>query len=448
MLLPVLFLGLFTFSVSGQLIASVDCGASDITVDLNLIPWTPDDTMVSNGISRVVQSSYSVSTVMDTLRVFTTRKKNCYTLGPVIQGQKVLVRASFNYGNYDRLSNPPTFELHFDGNFWTKVETSLSGVTQYEAIYVAKRDAVSVCVVQTKPGQLPFISALELRSLDSDVYSELDRNRALFLSARLSYGASVPLRYPNDLYDRIWIPRSASGGLEIVRSDAIFVDATAPNNPPTGIFENAITVPSTYYSVILGQFQPSYPPVYINMYFSEVKNLESTQTRSFNILEKSTLASRYLQLPISPPFSRVVERHLYNYKADYINTTLSLDATSYSDLPPLINGYELFAISEVLTDGTDSNDVEALGLLISTFVVLGGWSGDPCLPAPYSWDWLNCSNDATPRVTSLYLDSFGLSGLLPDISSMDALEIIDLHNNSLSGEIPSFLGTMPNLQQL
>ncbi|PWA90527.1 malectin-like carbohydrate-binding domain-containing protein [Artemisia annua] len=464
MLLPVLFLGVFTFSVSGQLIESIDCGASDITIDSNLITWTPDDILVSNGISRVVQSSYSVSTVMDTLRVFTSHKKNCYSLGPVIQGQKVLVRASFNYGNYDRLSNPPAFALHFDGNFWTTVETSLSGVTDHEAIYVAKGDAVSVCVAQTKPGQFPFISALELRSLDSDVYSELDGNRALFLSARLSYGASLPLRYPNDRYDRIWMPRTATGGVLLdVASDAIFVDTTtAPNNPPTGIFKNAVTVPSTFYSVVLGQFQPWFPPVYINMYFSEVKNLESTQTRSFNIFEKSTLASRYSQLPISPPYSGVVVRHLYNYKVDYSNTTLSLDATIYSDLPPLINGYELFAISDVLTDGTDSKDgcfsliflhfkpeaVEALGLLMSTFDVLGGWSGDPCLPAPYSWDWLNCSNDATPRVTSLYLDSFGLSGLLPDISSMDALEIIDLHNNSLSGEIPSFLGTLPNLQQL
>nr|GEX69517.1 malectin-like carbohydrate-binding domain-containing protein [Tanacetum cinerariifolium] len=46
------------------------------------------------------------------------------------------------------------------------------------------------------------------------------------------------------------------------------------------------------------------------------------------------------------------------------------------------------------------------------------------------------------------LASFDLSGSLPDISSMDALMIIDLHNNSLSGTIPSFLGTMPNLQRL
>nr|GFA75263.1 malectin-like carbohydrate-binding domain-containing protein [Tanacetum cinerariifolium] len=46
------------------------------------------------------------------------------------------------------------------------------------------------------------------------------------------------------------------------------------------------------------------------------------------------------------------------------------------------------------------------------------------------------------------LASFNLSGSLPDISSMDALEIIDLHNNRLKGTIPNFLGTMRNLQHL
>lgn len=103
-LLPVVvLLAQFTFSVSGQLIASINCGASDPITDLNLITWTPDDTLISNGDARVVQSSNSVSPVMDTLRVFTSRKKNCYSI-PVTKGQKVLVRASFNYGNYDRLS--------------------------------------------------------------------------------------------------------------------------------------------------------------------------------------------------------------------------------------------------------------------------------------------------------------------------------------------------------
>lgn len=175
-------------------IASINCGASDPITDLNLITWTPDDTLISNGDARVVQSSNSVSPVMDTLRVFTSRKKNCYSI-PVTKGQKVLVRASFNYGNYDRLSKPPAFDLHFDGNLWTTVQTSMSGFVYYEVTYVTKGDVVSVCVAQTTDNQFPFISALEFRSVDSEVYKDVDENHALFLIARFAYGASQTIRY-------------------------------------------------------------------------------------------------------------------------------------------------------------------------------------------------------------------------------------------------------------
>ncbi|GKF42432.1 malectin-like carbohydrate-binding domain-containing protein, partial [Tanacetum coccineum] len=128
-LLPVL-LALFAFSASGQFIASINCGASDDVLDLNSITWTPDENLVSNGDART--------------------------------GDKVLVRASFNYGNYDGLSNPPTFDLHFDGNFWATVETTTSGVMRYEITYVAKQDFISVCVALINPGQFPFISAIEV----------------------------------------------------------------------------------------------------------------------------------------------------------------------------------------------------------------------------------------------------------------------------------------------
>ncbi|KAI3463949.1 hypothetical protein Pfo_020612 [Paulownia fortunei] len=46
------------------------------------------------------------------------------------------------------------------------------------------------------------------------------------------------------------------------------------------------------------------------------------------------------------------------------------------------------------------------------------------------------------------LNSKILFGLLPDFSSMDALQRIDLSQNALSGPIPSFLGTFPDLQEL
>ncbi|KAI3971729.1 hypothetical protein MKW92_002916, partial [Papaver armeniacum] len=47
-----------------------------------------------------------------------------------------------------------------------------------------------------------------------------------------------------------------------------------------------------------------------------------------------------------------------------------------------------------------------------------------------------------------YLNDIGLVGTLPDFSAMDALEIIDLGSNSLSQEIPEFLGTLPKLKEL
>nr|GEV67261.1 malectin-like carbohydrate-binding domain-containing protein [Tanacetum cinerariifolium] len=442
-LLPVVFLlALFIFSVSGQLIASINCGASDPITDSNLITWTPDDTLVSNGDARVVQSSNLVPSVMDTLRVFTSRKKNCYSV-PVTKGEKVLVRASFNYENYDRLSKPPMFDLHFDGNLWATVQTTMSGFIYYEVTYVTKGDTASVCVAKTKPNQFPFISALEFRSVDSEVYKEVDENQALFLIARFAYGASQTIRYPSDPYDRMWV--SPQDVTDTVTSEVAAIDPTTPDNAPLEIFQNAMT--STTDSFIVTTLSPSYA-YYINTYYSEVSNLDSSQTRSFNYYETSSSGSHALASDsFSPPYGTVLERYLYNYTVDSV-TNITLTADVDSDLPPLINAIEVFNIGDVLTDGTHSDDVAALTLLQNTFDVLGGWSGDPCLPAPYSWDWLNCSNDATPRVISLYLDSFNLSGSLPDISSMDALEIIDLHANSLTGTIPSFLGTMPELQQL
>ncbi|XP_023761013.1 putative leucine-rich repeat receptor-like serine/threonine-protein kinase At2g19230 [Lactuca sativa] len=446
-LFSVLLLSQLALSVSGQVFWSVNCGESVIYTDSNLMVWMPDATLISNGFARVVQSSNSISTVLDSLRVFTTRKKNCYST-PVTKGEKVLVRASFNYGNYDRLSSPPTFDLHFDGNFWTTVETTNSGLQMYEATYVTKGDTVSVCVAQTKSGQFPFMSALEVRSVNSDVYSEVDVDRALFLINRFSYGASGIIRFPQDPYDRIWRPALGGTKAKTVTNDAILIDPTGANDPPSGIFENAITVNSTSDSLYLGTISPLNTPVSMTMYFSEVSNLNLTgQMRSFRFYETTSSSSSSISDPISPPYRTMIVRYLYNYTVDSI-TDISLIATTNSDLPPIINAIETFNISEVLTEGTDSNDVAALALLQTTFDVLGEWSGDPCLPAPYSWDWLKCSNETPPRITSLYLNGYELSGELPDISSMDALEIIDLHNNTLDGEIPRFLGTMTNLQQL
>lgn len=172
---------------------SFDCGASESYTDDNFLAWTGDDDLFKDSQSEVVQSSNTVSHVMSTLRVFTTRKKNCYSI-PEDKGSLLLVRASFFYGNYDRKSSPPSFDMHFDGNEWATVKTSLDKLVYYEVVYVSKSDTTSICLSQTQPNQFPFISALEIRKLDSKIYTYLDPNYALFLSSRVAYGADATVR--------------------------------------------------------------------------------------------------------------------------------------------------------------------------------------------------------------------------------------------------------------
>ncbi|KAL4558282.1 hypothetical protein LXL04_036480 [Taraxacum kok-saghyz] len=440
--LLIVLLSLCAISVLGDVFVSIDCGASRSFTDENSIVWKGDEDLISNGVSHEVQSNYSISPVMDTLRVFTTRKKNCYSI-EAEKGGKVLVRASFNYGNYDQKSTPPIFDLHFDGNFWITVNTSEAKI--YEAIYFVKMKVISVCVAQTRPGNFPFISSLEVRSVDSQVNRNVDTNYALFMNARFAYGTSETIRFPADAYDRIWNPALGNGLLNM-KSEASVIDVDIPNNPPQEVLKHAIMAPNTSQMITLGLPIIDYPfryPLYINWYFSEVQEVNSTDIRSFRVLENMLPFS----LAIVPPFGKVTVYFISNLTATPA-TNFSLNPLGDATLPPLINAVEVYSISDALTNGTNNKDVEGLVSLQNAFDVLKEWGGDPCLPAPYSWEWISCNNDPMPRVTSLNLTGFNLSGQLPDFRNMDALEIIDLHNNSLNGSVPDFLGNLPNLKQL
>ncbi|KAK4408557.1 putative LRR receptor-like serine/threonine-protein kinase [Sesamum angolense] len=443
-LLSYLLLALCTLSVSADVSVSIDCGSSDSYKDDNLIVWTGDDGYVQGGESHSVQSSNSISRVMDTLRVFTTQKKNCYHIDSVRQG-RVLVRASFYYGNYDGKSSPPTFDLQFDGNHWATVQTSSTVYVYHEVTYVMKKDSISVCVAQTNPAQFPFISALEVRGLESYMYVNVDDNYPLFLRRRVAFGSNATIRFPDDPYDRLWTPEVISGGMIPVRSSALFSKGlTLADQPPPAVLKNAVTAITPNSTLQLSMGFPLVPaPVYVNGYFSEVAVLGPNQNRYFSIFKNNQSFSQ----PFSPPYENCTELYTSNLTAS-VNTTFSLVPTNFTTLPPLINAMEIFVIGDELTNGTNDQDVKGLASLQKAFGVLQGWSGDPCLPAPYTWDWINCSTDPVPRVTALFLGSFGLSGILPDFSTMDALQIIDLHNNSLQGPIPDFLGTLPQLKTL
>ncbi|KAK3411365.1 hypothetical protein EUGRSUZ_I00124, partial [Eucalyptus grandis] len=296
----------------------------------NSIQWVGDDAYIKTGQPQ---------------------KKNCYTID-VDGGSKILVRTSFYYGDYDSLSSPPTFDLLLDGNHWATVNTSTTEAVyglSYEAIYTVKSNATSVCIAQTLPNQLPFINSLEIRSLLSSMYSHVDSDRALLLATRVTATANdTPIRYPNDVYDRIWNPALGSlslhFGLNVTSNNAGSVDVKVEDSPPEAVFQNAVTTTTptggplqAYIMLYSSSLSLTEAPIYVTTYFSEVARLGSNQKRSFQMYVNSNPVSN----PIVPPYGSVAEFYLANTTASS-NTNFTLKPTADSTLFPLINAFELY----------------------------------------------------------------------------------------------------------
>ncbi|KAK1270730.1 hypothetical protein QJS04_geneDACA014660 [Acorus gramineus] len=351
---------------SSRVFLSIDCGTSDTYTDLLSINWVGDGDYIHTGETHPTDTSllfpFQLPRWTSTLRAFPDLRKSCYTI-PVPGGGKVLVRAKFYYGNYDGNFSPPTFALNFDANVWEVLTFAADSPTLIkEAIYVVDGNVTSVCVAQVEEGQVPFINAIEVRSLDSGMYGNVDSSRALFNMKRI---ALVPVRFPDDDFDRIWSPPIVlPDGLGVTNSDTSIMHVNITDRPPASVLQNALYPLNASNSIILALNDP---PFTYNLYFAEMTKLTS---------------------------------------------------------------------------------MKVLKLLQNQFDALQAWAGDPCLPMYYNWEWVKCSSDQTPRITSLDLSSMDLSRVLPDFSAMDALEYIDLHNNSFSGSIPDFFGNFPNLKEL
>ncbi|KAL1559363.1 putative inactive receptor kinase [Salvia divinorum] len=70
-------------------------------------------------------------------------------------------------------------------------------------------------------------------------------------------------------------------------------------------------------------------------------------------------------------------------------------------------------------------------------------------PICTSWIGITCSNDKT-RVTGVHLPALGLFGQIPasTIGKLDALKVLSLRSNHLSGDLPSDVLSLPSLQAL
>lgn len=94
------------------------------------------------------------------------------------------MRAAFGYGNYDTLNMLPKFDLYLGVNYWTTVSIINSSTAYlFEMIAVSPVNYLHVCLVNIGSGT-PFISGLDLRSLQENLYPDSSATQSLVL---LSY---------------------------------------------------------------------------------------------------------------------------------------------------------------------------------------------------------------------------------------------------------------------
>lgn len=270
----------------------------------------------------------------------------------------------------------------------------------------------------------------ETKGLRFESSDFLETKSFRFESLRIKSLQKVVYRYDEDPYDRLWEAGRIGNGSIPASSDATFDDLTSlDDRPPLAVLKNAAAATRLNASMeLMMGFHSKEIPSYINWYFSEVTPLGAGQNRSFRIFKDGKPFSE----PITPPYGGCHQVWASGYVVSN-RTVFTLVPTNVSTLPPLVNAVEIFEIGKTeLTDGTNRKDgknltsshenvslvmfliitsffsyllivdlVKGLASLQEGFSVLRNWSGDPCLPTFYNWDWIQCSDDPVPRVTAL-----------------------------------------------
>ncbi|OWM84447.1 hypothetical protein CDL15_Pgr000886 [Punica granatum] len=450
-----------TVSVHGQLqtgFISIDCGGpvNFRYVDIDTgISYSTDGDHIDSGINRNISSKYAypnnpnLPQTLSDLRSFPHGDKNCYSLRPADGNASLnLIRASFLYGDYDGLNNPPQFNLYLDASLWATIKfKNSSDVVTTEIVRFATSNVVYVCLVNTGNG-VPFISGLELRPLNRSIYITENREfSSLVLFERLNIGSSnSSSRYQDDIYDRIWPSYMTPSWDQVNTSMAINTNENGYKAPFQVIHSAARPKNGTGSLELQWTSSDENDQFFIFLYFAEVEALQKNQSRKFNVSWNGS----QLFGPFTPRY--LYATTLANPKALVgKNHRISVDKTDDSTLPPILNAVEIYRAMLVEEFLTNSADVDAIYSVKSTYRINKNWGADPCGPQNYSWEGLTCnySFSVPPRIVSLNLSSSGLSGTITSaFAQLSSLESLDLSNNSLSGPVPQILNKLKFLNFL
>ncbi|GAU24781.1 hypothetical protein TSUD_356110 [Trifolium subterraneum] len=467
---------------------SLDCGLPDDSTYSEKstgINYISDAKFIDTGVSKRVQVNITVKQQLEYVRSFPIGVKNCYRID-VTNGTKYYIRASFFYGNYDDLNDPPQFDLTFGANVWdTVIFTNLSRITTSEIIYTPSKDYIQPCLVNTGKGT-PFISAIELRHLNKETYVSYSEKSILSLFFRFDVGSITNLEYScvasvgvsntntiihwttdacnatimitfnatvmsrsevykDDVYDRVWLPFQWNEMKRLSTNDDLLTQNIY--KPPAIVMSTAVT-PVNDSAPVQFNFDAENvnQQIYTYLHFNEVEKLAENETRAFNITVNGELLYEFV-VPVYRSADTIFSPTPLTGATKYIFT---LSKTESSTLPPILNGVEVYKVKNFSQSETQQDDVETITNIKNAYGVARNWQGDPCGPVKYIWEGLNCSIDDgnnPPRITSLNLSSSGLTGeIASSISNLTMLQYLDLSNNSLNGPLPDFLTQLQSLK--
>ncbi|KAL2629105.1 hypothetical protein R1flu_013791 [Riccia fluitans] len=337
---------------------SIDSGAKQNVTDGIGMEWVTDEGYISTGSTLKVPALPNPGQeALTTARYFPGDwSKSCYVL-PAVGGKTYLVRVGILHGEAPELPLPVEFNFTINSNYWFTFslivgDRGLLYPFLKEAIFYNQRDHIDVCVTRAAQG-IPWISTLELRQMPEGTYSiAKSENMLMYALYRYNMGIKVEnevvVRWPDDLYDRVWYPADLAEfpkGERVSNSTEIFV-LTDPlpgyNLPPYAVMKDALVGPDLTFDWPLWKETEA---VHIVTYHQRMTNASEHFLVGF---EKSMTVVNLTD------YHAIQLMWSQNISAPTVNITIVGSALDNGDA--VLNAMEVYGISEIDSTFTFDGD--------------------------------------------------------------------------------------------